>query len=238
LTEDGVLIRRSLFDNTADTIWEGPAEHIPYSYRIEVGAAAASLDGRWIAVAMKVYYVWDSSYGATGPALDASGESPKPLLLVYLVSADGSASQFLFREPAERAISHSELLWSPRGDAFYYIVGTHPRQRDEPERVYVVAWTEGSGRASLATLSCSTPIVGTAVLPDGHLLVSAWQRAYIVTPDGRVATTSSRVADAFKHWRPVGVDARGRAIVTRWREKDNKIAAIDLSSGEVTAIYP
>jgi len=238
LTADGVLICRSLPDNTADTIWEGPAADIPYAYRIEVGDAAASPDGRWIAVAMKVYYVPDSSYLATAPALDASGEYPKPLLLVYLVSADGSTSQLLLEEPEERAISHSELVWSPGGDAFYYIVGTHPKQRGEAERVCVVAWTEASGRASLVTLSPGTPLDRTAVLPDGYLLVSLWKQGCIVTPEGRVETMPSKVADAFEDWRLVGVDARGRAIVTKWREKDNEIAAIDLSSGEVTAIYP
>jgi hypothetical protein len=236
--EDGVLIRRSLLDNTADTIWEGPAEHIPYPYRIEVGAAAASPEGRWIAVAMKVYYIRDSSYVGTAPASDASGEYPKPLLLVYLVSADGSTSQLLFKEPAERAISHSELVWSPGGDAFYYITGAYPRRPSEPESVWVVAWTKGSDRASLATLSPGTPLHRTAVLPDGYLLVSPWKQGCIVTPDGRVATTAGKVAGAFEDWRLVGVDARGRAIVTRWRETDNEIAAIDLGSGEVTAIYP
>lgn len=233
--EDGSLIRRSLSDNTANTIWEGPAEHIPYPYRIEVGAAAASPDGRWIAVAMKVYYIRDSSYVGTRPALDAGGEYPKPLLLVYLVSTDGSTSQLLLEEPEERAIWHSELMWSPGGDAFYYIVGTHPKQRGEAERVCVVAWTEASGRASLVTLSPGTPLDRTAVLPDGYLLVSLWKQGCIVTPEGRVETMPSKVAAAFEDWRLIGIDARGRAIVTKWREK---IAAVDLSSGEMTAIYP
>jgi len=236
--EDGVLIRRSLLDGTADTIWEGPAEHIPYAYRIEVGAAAASPDGQWIAVAMKVYYVPGSFRGRTIVASHPSAQYPKPLLLVYLVSADGSTSQLLFKEPAERAILQSDLLWSPRGDALYYIAGAHSGRPSERESVWVVAWTKGSDRASLATLSPSTPLVQTAVLPDGHLLLSAWQRAYIVTPKGRLVTTSSKFTDAFKNWRLVGIDARGRAIVTRWRQRDNEIAAMDLSSGEVTAIYP
>jgi len=231
LEEGGRLARHSLAEAESETIWEAAScEGLPSSFRIRRGKIAVSPDGWRVAVALVGY-----------PHQDGAIMRQTDRFFVFLVAADGSRSQLIFKSSAD-PVSGDEALhftWSQDGKTIYLsrVVPVVRGSRTADRRAEMIVWREGAKTAVLSALPAPSSELDTALLPGGNLLILSGKQLWFVCPDGKLRSMPRDVVRSFADSALLGLDNEGRAILVK-RKEGGYIAAADLTTGEVTRIYP
>jgi hypothetical protein len=162
---------------------------------------------------------------------------------IFIVSADGSDSQLIFRSPGGPDSGELRLrfTWSEDGKTLYLSrrVPVVRGSRTAERRAEIIVWREGARAAVLSRLPGPSPDLHTALLPGGNLLVSSGKRLWSIGPAGKLQRMPDAVARSFAEGTLLGLDSQGRAILKKWEEnRPSYVAAADLTTGELTRIYP
>jgi hypothetical protein len=237
LEEGGRLVRHSLPDSKTETIWEASAsQHLPPNLTVTYGKIAVAPDGQQVALALLGY-----PYRRVGP--DGAILTDDDRFFAFIVSSDGPHSQLIFKSPAYPVPAEDALhfTWSQDGKTLYLsrVVPVVPDSWRADRRAELIVWQEGDKAALLSALPEPSANLQTALLPDGDLLVSNGRHLRSIGPDGKLRSMPGNVVRSFADSSLLSLDNQGRAILRKW-EKDQAsyIAAVDLTTGELTRIYP
>ena len=133
-----------------------------------------------------------------------------------------------------------QLIWSQDGKTLYlrrvFAVMNAPRT---PGRAEIVVWREGGKATVLSGLAFASSQLDFALLPDGDPLLRNGKGLWSIRPDGELRALPSDVTHALAGSHLLGLDDQGRAILLK-RENDDcsYIATADLTTGQLTRIYP
>jgi len=211
LTLGGRLVRHKLADGKAETVWEPRAPSGTYQEGQQLWFSRLQVSPRGEFVALSV-------------SLLASGESREAHRLVLLVPADGSRP-FTIAQGTGAGLT----AWSPDGRCLY-LIGTRPFQ--------IMRWRVGEAEATRVAAPANLEVRDRSVLPGGELLVWTAAAAYMVDGQGRFGPLPSpEIRSLPQHYRLVGIDSEGRALLSG-RAGPPLLQAADLTTGRITKVYP
>ncbi len=232
VSPDGVLERHDLATGKLQEIWTIKAASLDPKDWFLWANVAVSPDGRHIAMSLSMqpnpeHYVPTSNHGA---------KKWRFFFLVFKI--EGRETRIVYKEEGPRSVG--PLLWSHDGRTLYRVASiAYDRQTTAAP---VTTWRVGESE----TRSITLPTPGysdAALLQDNRLLVRRFldkrNEAWLFSPDGRLVAVARRTQEALDKSYPVGVDKRGRLIVSKGEGmQPNYLAALDVDTGKLTKVYP
>ncbi|UCC69370.1 MAG: ABC transporter permease subunit [Armatimonadota bacterium] len=234
LDPNGRLMRHSLAAGGSQTVWDPGALHLASQRRTAAsGVISVSPDGRSIAVALislpDRYTRMELESGFRRARIEREA-----VLLVFVVSADGSGRLLIRQIPAPANLRDLSFTWSPDGRRLYFV---DPRADSRT----LLQWSEAAGEATPVPLNLRPGWPQLVPVPEmGGVMIWDVGRLWLANDGGEViAFPNERVRATVADYYPMGLDNRGRLIVrTFWADEPQIIAAVDLHTGESTPIYP
>jgi Cu-processing system permease protein len=195
------------------------------------GGISVSPNGRWIALALLARSD-ELLKELRSPSPDAS----VPLLAAMVVAEDGSETHpVIIASPRLGFRQQVQLLWSFDSQRLYvFLSGGRPA---------LLRWQEGEGFASPLGLPQGLWVKQVALLPgDDELLLWGYNGIYLASKSGEVRPLPDSYLWPLSGGHDlIGVDARGRAIITPWPLEQGwprELKAIDFKAARVRPLYP
>jgi hypothetical protein len=208
------------------TVYKAP------SWEWKSGGIAVSPDGRGVAVA----FVW-SPGAAADPVADSGTESQiTTCLMLLVIDADGPQRHLVGLVPAMHT-GGFRFLWSSDSRRLYELV---PGASSGPG---VLRWQEGDPFGQMIELPTTAWVRDAAVLPGEHgLLLWGYDRVLVADRSGVVRDLPDPYLCRMSGGHDlIGVDQRGRAVVTPWplaQGWPDELKLADLVSGKIDDFYP
>jgi len=223
---NGDLVGFTLPDGETQAIWSWRDELSPDSH-LALGHMAASPDGKWLAVVL----VGDSPPQEGGPC---------DTFLVFVLSTDGKQSRMIWSDSGYVEVWQEMLpiLWSEDSSAVY---AARRARESQPRhnRVEVITWRRGDDAATIARTPPGTWSLHFASLPNGGLLARSGLDLRLLDRTGALSPlTTARLRETLSNSSVIGLDHRGRLILSEWDGLRVGLSAFDPTTGEHTHIYP
>ena len=226
LSGNGDLVRCALADGETKPIWSWRDELSPDSY-LDLGRIAASPDGKWLAVLL---------IGYSRPR--ESG--PPNTFFVFVLSTDGKQSHMIWSDFSEPVLRQDLLpiLWTEDSSAVHVA-----RRAREPQsrrnRVEIITWRRGDDAATIARTPPGGWSLFSSPLPDAALVAQSDRDLWLLDRTGALTPLSTAgLRKALFSSSVIGLDHRGRLILRSRDHPRSSLSAFDLTTGELTHIYP
>jgi ABC-type transport system involved in multi-copper enzyme maturation permease subunit len=236
---DGSLVRHDLETGKAEKVWAGPVPAAGARFWLQQASIASSPDGQTLAVAV----VRTSSGPAAQPkelllfTLPSGGGVPSWARATLVATWDASLDADTWGNPQVSIDNPGPLLaWSDDGRAL--CAAAVGFRRSQEWLLWTARWQRGSA-AALAPrheVAADIWVDGLVAIPHtGRFLLWGSDEARLVDEDAQLQPLPGSLL-ALRYG-PVVFDNQGRAIIKVSGEK-SKLAALDITTGKVTDIYP
>jgi len=232
---DGSLIRHDLETGKAEKVWAGPVPAAGARFRLQQTSIASSPDGRTLAVAVVV-----SGYARSGRGYD---------LLVFALPTDAVGSQPRRIAPVAGSsgvdgypTSPLRLVWSEDGQALCGAAVEGLAGSDQ-QVLWTMRWQRGSlqGTARVQRAREDDAVHLLAAIPHTHqfLISTRYGAMSLVDENAELRDLPPGPLGLLRRGAELEVfDNQGRAIVDLSARAKPKLAAVDITTGKVTDIYP